>query len=191
MVKLKKLLKKAVAITHLPFPDTTPAKTPLTEPIQLVHEYMSAWDAKDAEGIGRLFVEDADFINVVGLWWTGRRSIVKAQQFGFQNAFATATISVSKVAQRFLGDDAAVVTAQWQISGQVDPEGEPVDPRRGVISATVVKLADGTWLGVSCQNTDTALAADTFVSREGRLTATSYIKGPSKEEVAAAEWVDD
>lgn len=191
MVKLKKLLKKAVAITHLPFPDATPAKNPLTEPIQLVHEYIRAWDAKDADAIGRLFVEDADFINVVGLWWTGRHSIVKAQQFGFQNAFANATISIIKVTQRFLGDDAAVVTAQWQISGQVDPDREPVDPRRGVISATLVKLADGTWLGVSCQNTDIAMAADTFVSREGRLTPTSYIRGPSKEEVATAEWVDD
>jgi uncharacterized protein (TIGR02246 family) len=191
VVKLKKLLKKAVAITHLPFPETTPATNPLTEPIQLVHEYIRAWDAKDAEAIGRLFVEDADFVNVVGLWWTGRRSIVKAHQFGFQHAFGAATISVQKVTHRFLGDDAAVVTAQWQISGQVDPDGEPVDPRRGVISATLVKLADGTWLGVSCHNTDIAMAADTFVSREGRLTATSYIKGPSKEDVAAAQWVDD
>ena len=60
-----------------------------------------------------------------------------------------------------------------------------------MISATLVKLADGTWLGVSCQNTDIAMAADTFVSREGRLTATSYIKGPSPDEVAAAEVVDD
>ena len=191
MPKLKKLLKKAVSITPLPFPDQTPAKNPLTEPIQLVHEYIRAWDAKDAEAIGRLFVEDADFINVVGLWWTGRHSIAKAQQFGFQHAFANATISISKVTQRFLGDDAAVVAAQWQISGQVDPDRQPVDPRRGVISATLVKLADGTWLGVSCQNTDIAMAADTFVSREGRLTATSYIKGPSPEEVAAAELVDD
>ena len=191
MVKLKKLMKKAVAITQLPFPDTSPAKHPLTEPIQLVYQYIRAWDAKDAGAIGRLFVEDADFINVVGLWWTGRRSIVKAQQFGFQNAFANATISLTKVTQRFLGDDAAVVTAQWQISGQVDPDGAPVDPRRGVISATLVKLADETWLGVSCQNTDIAMAADTFVSRDGTLTATSYIKGPTKEEVASAEWVDD
>ncbi len=191
MVKLKKLLKKAVAITHLPIPEQTPAVNPLNAPIDLVHEYIRAWDDKDAEAIGRLFVEDADFVNVVGLWWTGRRSIVKAQRFGFENAFAHAKIRPLKLSQRYLGDDAAVVTAQWQITGQVDPEGEAVEPRRGVICATLIKLADGTWIGVSCQNTDIAMAADTNVSREGRLTATSYIKGPSKEEVASAQWVDD
>ncbi|MCW3157598.1 SgcJ/EcaC family oxidoreductase [Micropruina sonneratiae] len=187
MAKLKKLLRRAAEIVHLPLPASSPAVRPLVAPTDLVEEYIRAWDAKDADAIGRLFVEDADFVNVVGLWWTGRRSIVKAQRFGFQNAFANATIRLSKVSQRLLGDDAAVVMAQWQISGQVDPDRQPVEPRRGVIQATLVKLDDGTWLGVSCTNTDMAMAADTFVSREGRLTATSYIKGPTAQELAAAE----
>ncbi|HOQ52779.1 MAG TPA: SgcJ/EcaC family oxidoreductase [Micropruina sp.] len=190
MAKLKKLLKRAVARTPLPFPARSPAVNPLTTPLDLIHEYVRAWDDKDADAIGRLFVEDADFVNVVGLWWTGRRSIVRAQRFGFQHAFKNASIKLLKVSQRFLGDDAAVVMAQWQITGQLDPDNEPVDPRRGLISATLVKLGDGTWLGVSCQNTDIAMAADTNVSREGTLVATSYIKGPSAAEVAAAEWVE-
>ncbi len=191
MAKLKKLLRQAAELTHLPFPTRSPAKRPLAEPTDLIREYALAWDAKDADAIGDLFVADADFVNVVGLWWTGRHSIVKAQRFGFRHAFADAKLTISKVSQRFLGDDAAVVMAQWQMTGQVDPEGEPVDPRRGVISATLVKLADGTWIGVSCQNTDIALAADTNVSRAGTLTPTSYIKGPAPADVAAAEWVDD
>jgi len=191
VAKLKKLLKRAAEITHLPFPKRSPAREPLAEPIDLITRFVRAWDDKDAAAIGELFVEDADFVNVVGLWWTGRRSIVKAQQFGFTHAFADAEMKLHKVTQRFLGDDAAVVMAQWQLSGQVDPEGERVDARRGIISATLVKLEDGSWLGVSFQNTDIVPAADTNVSREGRVTAASYIKGPSPEEVAAAEWVDD
>lgn len=190
MAKLKKLLKRAAELTHLPFPTRSPARRPLVEPTDLVREFAVAWDAKDAEAIGELFVEDADFVNVVGLWWTGRRSIVKAHKFGFRHAFADARLTITKVSQRDLGDDVAVVLAQWQMSGQVDPDGEPADPRRGVISATLVKLADGSWIGVSCQNTDIAMAADTNVSRAGTLTPTSYIKGPSPAEVAAAEWVE-
>ena len=186
MAKLKKLLKRAIKMTHLPIPERTPAVNPLNSPIALILEYLRAWDDKDAEAIGRLFVEDADFVNVVGLWWTGRRSITRAQRFGFQHAFESAKITPLKISQRFLGDDAAVVITQWQIEGQVDPEGEPVDPRRGVISVTVVKLNDGTWLGVSCQNTDIALAADTNVSRDGKLTPTSYISGPTQAEVASS-----
>jgi len=191
VAKLKKLLKRAAELTQLPLPDHSPAREPLTEPTDLITQFVRAWDTKDAAAIGELFVEDADFVNVVGLWWTGRRSIVKAQQFGFTHAFAGAEMKLHKVTQRFLGDDAAVVMVQWQMSGQVDPEGELVDPRRGIISATLVKLEDGSWLGVSFQNTDIVPAADTNVSREGRLTGASYIKGPSPADVAAAEWVDD
>lgn len=191
MAKLKKLLKRAAELTHLPYPERSPARRPLTEPTDLIREYALAWSAKDAEAIGELFVDDADFVNVVGLWWTGRRSIVKAMQFGFRNAFRDATLTITKVSQRLLDDDAAVVRAQWQMSGQVDPDGEPVDSRRGVFTATLVRLADGTWIGVSCQNTDIALAADTNVARDGTLTPTSYIKGPSPADVAAAERVDD
>ena len=135
MAKLKKLLKRAVARTPLPFPARSPAVNPLTTPLDLIHEYVRAWDDKDADAIGRLFVEDADFVNVVGLRWTGRRSIVKAQRFGFTHAFAAARLELIEVHQRFLGDDAAVVIARWQISGQVHPDGQPVDPRRGVIIA--------------------------------------------------------
>ncbi len=191
MAKLKKLLKKAGEVTRLPLPDRSPSAFPLTTPVDLIRAYVRAWDAKDAEAIGRLFVEDADFINVVGLRWTGRRSIVKAQKFGFTHFFADADLSLLDVSQRLVGDDIAVVIVKWQITGQVDPEGGSVDPRRGVFSATLVKLADGSWIGLSCQNTDIALAADTNVSRAGTLTPTSYINGPSPAEVAAAESVED
>ena len=162
----------------------------IARPADVAWHYAEAFNARDLVALGELFATDADFVNVVGLWWTGRRSIVRAQRFGFQHAFKNASIKLLKVSQRFLGDDAAVVMAQWQITGQLDPDNEPVDPRRGLISATLVKLGDGTWLGVSCQNTDIAMAADTNVSREGTLVATSYIKGPSAAEVAAAEWVE-
>lgn len=191
MAKWKKLMQRAAELAHLPIPERSPAERPLTEPLDLLREFARAWDAKDAEAIGRLFVEDADYVNVVGLWWTGRRSIVKAHRFGFDSAFPGAKLTLTKVTQRVIDDHTAVVMARWSLRGQVDPEGEPVDPRRGVLSATVVRLADGTWLGVHCQNTDIALAADTNISRAGTLSATSYIKGPSVQEVANAELVDD
>ena len=189
--KLKKILKRARELSYLPFPDRSPADPPLEAPMDLIKAFVKAWDAKDADAIGRLFVEDADFINVVGLRWTGRHSIVKAQRFGFTTAFADARLDLIEVHQRFLGDDAAVVISRWQITGQVDPEGDPVDPRRGVLSATLVKLADDTWLGVSCQNTDIAPAADTNVSRGGTISAASYIKGPSPAALAASDAVED
>ncbi|MBP8918749.1 MAG: SgcJ/EcaC family oxidoreductase [Micropruina sp.] len=190
MAKWKKLVRRAAELRYLPVPERSPFRPPLTTPVDLVRAYVRAWEAKDADAIGRLFVEDADFVNAVGLRWTGRRSIVKGLRFGFTHMFPDAEVQVLELSQRLLGDDAAVVVAKWQITGQVDPDGQPVDARRGVLSATLIKLADGSWLGVGCQNTDIAMAADTNVARAGTLTATSYIKGPSEAEIAAAELVE-
>lgn len=191
MAKLKKALRRAAEFAHLPLPERSPGKHALTTPLDLVRAYFQAWEAKDATALGECFVEDADFINVVGLWWTGRRSIVRAQQFGFRHMFGDAKLTLHRVTERRLGDDAAVVIAQWQITGQVDPDRKPVGTRRGVISATLVRLADGSWLGVTAQNTDIAPAADTNVARDGELTPTSYIQGPSAAELAASQLVDD
>ncbi|MBK8459597.1 MAG: SgcJ/EcaC family oxidoreductase [Micropruina sp.] len=155
--------------------------------MDLITAFVKAWDEGDAEAIGDLFVEDADFVNVVGLWWNSRISIVRAHAYGFERIFPNSKLTLEKLSQRRLGDDVAVVHGRWMISGQVDPEGLPVEPRRGVISAVVTRLEDGTWIGVSAHNTDVAVAADTFVSRGGKLTATSYIEAPSSADPAGPE----
>ena len=38
----------------------------------VVRAFFDRWNAGDADGIGALFAEDADFVNVVGLWWRSR-----------------------------------------------------------------------------------------------------------------------
>ncbi len=186
--KLKKLIQLAQLGERLPLPSQ--GRVPLNEPLDLVRAFVKAWKAGDADAIGNLFADDADFVNVVGLWWTSRTAIRKAHKYGFERIFRSSKLTVETVTERRLGDDVAVVHARWQVSGQVDPDGKPVDSRRGVISATVVRLEDGTWLCVSFQNTDIVPAADTFVVTEDGLAPASYLGGPSKADVAAAEWVE-
>lgn len=74
MPKLKKLLKKAVSITPLRLrPDACEEPVDRTDPAGArVHPRLGR---QGRRGDGRLFVEDADFINVVGLWWTRSRAI--------------------------------------------------------------------------------------------------------------------
>lgn len=187
--KLTKLRRLAQLTERLPLPAAAPLR--LTEPLDLVDAFVQAWQDEDADAIADLFVEDADFVNVVGLWWTSRTSIRKAHRYGFERIFERAKLAIEKVAERRLGEDVAVVHARWRMTGQLTPTGEAAEPRRGVMSATVVRLADGSWLGVSFQNTDIVPAADTLVAGADGLTPASYLGGPSAAEVAAAELVPD
>ena len=115
-------------------------------------------------------------MNVVGLWWTSRRSIRRALKRGFAEWFADSTFAVEKLSQRLLVTEAAVIIARWRIEGQRDPDGEVAEARRGLATVAMQQLADGTWLCVSCHFTDIAAAADTNLMVGGVVTPTSYIK---------------
>ncbi|MFZ1412054.1 MAG: SgcJ/EcaC family oxidoreductase, partial [Micropruina sp.] len=83
--RIKKLVKLAELGDHLGLPSSS--RRPLAAPMDLITAFVKAWDEGDAEAIGDLFVEDADFVNVVGLWWSSRISIVRAHAYGFERIF--------------------------------------------------------------------------------------------------------
>ena len=185
-MKFRKRIQQLAAISdRLPLPASSPRS--IMTPTDVAAAFAKAWSKRDADAIADLFVEDADFVNVVGLWWRSKRSIRRAHAYGFEHAFGKATLKIDKVTERRLGDDVAVVHAQWRMTGQVDPQGRESGSRRGVLSAVLTRLADGSWIGVSCQNTDTAHAADTNISVEGHLGPVSYIATPSKDVLAAID----
>lgn len=162
----------AASRTYLPLP-TGP--TPLSGPLEVVDAFLRAWEGRDARALAALFAEDADYVNVVGLWWTSRHSIQRAFKRAFKSEYRSASFEFDKLAFRQLGSDGAIVHGRWRLTGQVDPDDKPSDTRRGVLTFALERVQDGTWLIVSAQATDIAPAADTNVAHDGELTATSYI----------------
>jgi uncharacterized protein (TIGR02246 family) len=171
--RLKHLKRLAALGERLPLPS---GPTPIKAPLDVVTAFTRAWNAGDASALGELFAEDADFVNVVGLWWTSRRSIRRALKRGFAAWFAGSEFTVEKLSQRLVGESGAVVIARWRIEGQLDPAGDPAPVRRGIASIVLHRLADGTWLCVSWHNTDIAVAADTNLVVDGVVTPTSYLE---------------
>ena len=137
-------------------------------------EIAAAWNAGDAARFAALFAEDADFVNVVGLWWEKRRAIEKAHAYGFERIFANARMTVERVKIRRLGPDASVVRFRWAMAGQTAPDGSPAGERHGIMSLVAERDAEE-WRIVSAQNTDIVEGVDTHVvSPNGRSTA-SYL----------------
>jgi len=170
--RLKRLKQLAALGQRLPLPS---GPAPLKAPLDIASKFTRAWNAGDAKAISELFAEDADFVNVVGLWWTSRRSIRRALKRGFAEWFAGSTFTVEKLSQRLLGSDACLIIARWRIEGQRDPDGELTETRRGLATVAMQQLEDGTWLCVSCHFTDIAAAADTNLVVGGVVTPTSYL----------------
>ena len=52
-----------------------------------VERFVSAWNEHDMRALSRLFADDADFVNVVGIWWKSRREIEAAHAATHQTLF--------------------------------------------------------------------------------------------------------
>lgn len=145
-----------------------------SSPRGIAEAFAAAWNAADPAAVAALFVEDADFVNVVGLWWTNRQQIQFNHAYGFRHMFPDTVMVLDHVRVRELGNDAAVVHAAWTMSGQITPTGERAGTRRGVISFTVARQDGGQWLAVSAQNTDAVPGMQTHVAGSEGLAPETY-----------------
>jgi uncharacterized protein (TIGR02246 family) len=142
-------------------------------PEDLLHQFAVCWNAGDAAGLGALFAEDADFVNVVGLWWRRRRDIARAHNYAFQRYFRNAQLSLEEIAVRQLRDDVATVHGRWRLEGQRDPGGAEAPARCGIMVLVAEKAVAG-WRIVTAQNTDIAQGAETQMIGDGGLEPVSY-----------------
>lgn len=147
-------------------------------PKSIITGFQQAWNAHDANALAELFVDDADFVNVTGLWWTTRELIRTAHAFGFANIFGRSTMNVGRTEIRMLGADHAVVHARVTVTGQNTPDGQVAEDRRTVFSFVVTRLNDDQgdyWRAVSAQNTDVVPGGpDTQVNSPDGQTAVRY-----------------
>ncbi|GAB3705551.1 SgcJ/EcaC family oxidoreductase [Nocardiopsis oceani] len=142
-------------------------------PESVPQRFAQAWNEGDADGIAALFAPDADFVNVVGLWWRDREAIRRAHEHGLRVIFPGTTMRVSGIRVRMLGDDAAVVHCRWSVDGQVMPDGSSADRRRGVFTF-VVRAAPEGWTAVAAHNTDRVSGAESLAGQGGDLSPVDY-----------------
>ncbi len=145
----------------------------MRQPEDVVRRWETAWNSADAEALAGLFVEDADFVNVVGLWWHDRERIREAHAYGFSTIFPGSTITMEAPRVRLIGDRAATVHSTWRLRGQVSPDGEPADEREGIFTFVLERCEDG-WITVAAQNTDIVRGTETHIRTGGTRESVSY-----------------
>ena len=70
--------------------------TPQT-PEDIPRLFADAWNSRNAKALAHLFAKDAEFVNVVGLWWHNRDDIERAHDYGLRTFFKASTISARRV----------------------------------------------------------------------------------------------
>ena len=151
----------------------------MTQPEDMPHRFAEAWNLRRADLLAGLFLEDADFVNVVGIWWDKRSEIEEAHAYGLRVIFNRSTLRVGKVKVKSLGEDYAVVHARMRLSGQT--KGEQTAGLRFTLFLFVLKKDRDHWYCVSAQNTDIVACAETNIRTEtGVLEPADYRRSRSK-----------
>lgn len=127
------------------------AQTPAVE--KVARDFAEAWNRHDMAALAELFAEDAQFVNVVGLWWKGREQIRAAHAATHATMFKDSHLAIDSVSVRFLKPDVAIARSAWQLTGHRSPSGENLPPRHGLLVHVLVR-SGARWQIVDSQNTD-------------------------------------
>jgi uncharacterized protein (TIGR02246 family) len=125
----------------------------IAEVTQVVHAFAECWNRHDMNSFAELFAPDAQFVNVVGLWWKGRDEIKKAHEFTHATMFKNSRLTIENVSVRFPQEGIAIARARWALEGHVSPEGAPLPARNGILLNVLCRTPGG-WVIIDSQNTD-------------------------------------
>ncbi len=146
----------------------------LDNPEDVASAFAAAWMERDADALAALFTEDADFVNVVGIWWEDRAAIRKAHHYGLTTFFRDSRLSVGRTKVRRLGADVAIVHARMILTGQLTPEGSKAGRRHTILTLVMARQPGGGWLCISAQNTDIVPGRETFERVGDELVPRDY-----------------
>lgn len=147
----------------------------IDSPERIPEAFVAAWNRRDASAIAALFDEDAEFVNVVGLWWHDRAAIERAHAYGLERIFPSSTLRLVRTTVKLLRDDVAVVHARMRLTGQTPIDNIDTPQARSTIFSFVVHRSDAAWSCASAHNTDVVPGAETNVMDEaGRFRSADY-----------------
>lgn len=125
----------------------------VAEASRVVAAFADAWNRHDVDAFAELFAHDAEFVNVVGLWWKGRTEIKAAHAFAHATMFKASRLEMLEVSVRLPSPRVALARSRWRLEGHLGPDGSALPPREGIL-VLLIDHETEKGLIVDAQNTD-------------------------------------
>ena len=115
----------------------------------MVYHLEAAWNAADGAAFAEPFADDADFIHILGGYYTGRETIRAGHRMIFGTIYKGSTVHYSVEKIKFLRPDIAIVFLRQHLEFA---EGGPVDELDARPTIIAERIEDK-WHIVALQNT--------------------------------------
>lgn len=136
------------------------------EVAKMLDAMFAAWNRSDLETYTGFWSEDADLVNVLGVWRKGRAEILAELEFLHAGRFRGTQIRKLDHTVRFLASEIAVVRVQWDMRWPAEGSDKNLRnaTRHGLFIHVVVRTSGG-WRLVASQNTEIQVIPDDVDAR--------------------------
>ncbi|GAB3565780.1 SgcJ/EcaC family oxidoreductase [Spirosoma luteolum] len=116
-----------------------------------VDAIVTSWTNHDYSDIARWATPDADWVNIVGMWWKGRDAVRDAHQLFHKAMFRQTPLQTVRTDVRFVTPDVALVHHLTRVGVYTTPGGQTMGNDQNLATLVLVKQ-NGTWLLTAGQN---------------------------------------
>lgn len=112
-----------------------------------------AWNAHDMPALAKLFREDAEWVNKVGMYWRGREEVMLAHRAFHETIFKNHRVQTNALETRSIAPGVAVAVVEETCDGFMAPDGRAWPKARNLLSYVLVKGPEG-WKIAHGQNSE-------------------------------------
>ena len=116
---------------------------------EMVYHLEAAWNAADGQSFAEAFAEDADFIHLLGGYYTGRTAIEAGHRMILGTIYKGSTVRYSVEKIRFIRSDIAIVSLRQYLQFYEGGAPSELEARPTIVA----EKRDGKWQIVNLQNT--------------------------------------
>lgn len=120
---------------------------------EIIAGYERAWNSHDMKAIAKLFREDAEWVNKVGMHWHGRDEIMVAHTAFHETIFKNHSFRTDAVETRSIAPGVAIAVVTETFDSFMAPDGRAWPKARNRITYALFKGADG-WKIAHGQNSE-------------------------------------
>ena len=118
---------------------------------KLIAGVEEAWNAHDMKAFGKLLRDDAEWVNIVGMHWKGRKEVVAAHEAFHKTMFKDHRIKTDAVEVRSLGGGHVIAVVTTTNDAFTSPGGQVMTKAQNRQTYVLSKEPEG-WRIAHCEN---------------------------------------
>lgn len=116
-----------------------------------IQAFIDNWNVHDYTSMKTYTTDDVDWVNIVGMWWKGRKEVQYAHQTFHKTMFKNVTLYLKSTAIRFITKDVAIAHIKTYYGEFTTPGGNKMGNTDDLAMLVYVKK-NGKWLLTSGEN---------------------------------------